>query len=318
MASAWNSYGLLLSPEEAEEGRQVLLRRYPGLAAGMDRSYEQSNKQGYIKVGKLGRVIEAVWEAPTKPDGSYNYHRDVETDELFDLIDDGEEFLAHSLAWQTELKRTLCCNGPIQGVCADIAMQALIYVDEALRVAGIDGGVVLFIHDELVVECPAADAEYVADIVTRAMTRAFAETFPDAPLNGLVETKVSTAWGPRDARDASVETATGDSGGADLPAGGVPHPEEGEDVVASETIGGRARGRRHGTGRRVDVPAADSGLSTAEAEKQAELDQWKAELSPTLLARTCDRCGRSPCMVFGETTTFCTLACWQASFARAG
>jgi hypothetical protein len=275
-------------------------------------------------------VIEAVWEAPTKPDGSHNYHRDVETDELFDLIDDGEEFLAHSLPWQPELKRTLCCNGPIQGVCADIAMQALIYVDEALRAANIDGGVVLFVHDEIVVECPESDAEYVSDIVTRAMTRAFAETFPDAPLNGLVETKISTAWGPLDERDTVAEPVAGDAGGADLPAGGVPRPEDGGDVVAHKTIRRQADRRCPGTSGRPDVPAAgglmdksfdynaDHSGKPDTLEKQAELDQWKAELSATLLARTCDRCGKSPCMVFGETTSFCTLECWQASFVRAG
>jgi hypothetical protein len=214
-------------------------------------------------------------------------------------------------------------------------MQALIYVDEAMRAAGIDGGVVLFIHDEIVVECLEADAEYVEDIITRAMTRAFSETFPDAPLNGLVETRVATAWGPRDERDTIVEDAgtgpvAGDAGGTDLPARGVSRPEDGGDAAPPEAVRRRAGRRRAGAGGLVDVPPtgnltdenfeydADESGKPDRPEKQAELDQWKAELSAALLARTCDRCGRSPCMVFGEHTTFCTLECWEASGVRAG
>ncbi len=72
MASAWNSYGLLLTGDEAEAARQAFLGRYPDLAAWMDHNYTQSNEQGFIAVGKLGRVIEAAWESPKLPDGSYN------------------------------------------------------------------------------------------------------------------------------------------------------------------------------------------------------------------------------------------------------
>jgi DNA polymerase-1 len=313
MASAWGGYGVLLPEDKAETDRRAFLARYPDLARWMDRSHEQSNEQGHIAIGRLGRVIEAAWEAPKLPDGSYNYHCDEDTDDLFDLHDDGETELARPLPWKTELKRTLCCNAPIQGACADAAMRALIGVDAALRAAKIDGGVVLFVHDELVIEAPEADADYVKDIVTRAMTRAFSETFPEAPLNGLVETRVATAWGPRDERDTVVEPVAGDAGGADLPAGGIPRPEDGGEVVAPETVRRRTRGRRPGTGRPVDVPAPGSDLKDAEAEKQAALEKWQAELSATLLARVCDRCGSSPCMVFGETATFCTLECWQAS-----
>jgi DNA polymerase I-like protein with 3'-5' exonuclease and polymerase domains len=197
-ASAWNSYGILLTEDEAETARQAFLGRYPDLAEGMDRSYTQSNEQGFITIGKLGRLIEASWESPKLPDGSYNYGRGDYSDEIFDLTDEGEEWVAYPPPWRNQLKRTLCCNAPIQGACADAAMRALILVDAALSAAGIDGGLVLFVHDEIVVEVPEADAERARTIVVDAMTRAFAETFPDAPLNGLVETKVSTAWGPRE------------------------------------------------------------------------------------------------------------------------
>jgi DNA polymerase-1 len=305
MASAWSGYGILLTGDEAEASRRAFLGRYPDLAAWMAHSYALSNEQGFITIGNLGRVIEASWESPKLSDGSYNYGRGDDSDELFDPIDEGEEWVARP-PWRTHLKRTLCCNAPIQGACADAAMRALILVDAALSAAGIDGGPVLFVHDEIVVEVPEADAERARTIVVDAMTRAFAETFPDAPLNGLVETKVSTAWGPREEHGAAAEAADGDAGGTDLPARGVSYPPDGGDTAAP------ADQRDLGPRERVDVPAADTGLSDQDGNEEV---QRKPEPSAAFLARTCDRCGASPCTVFGETTTFCTLQCWQASFA---
>jgi hypothetical protein len=185
-------------------------------------------------------------------------------------------------------------------------------VDAALREAGIDGGLVLFVHDEIVVEVPEADAERSRVLVVEVMIRAFAETFPNAPLNGLVETKVSKAWGPREEHDAAVEPIDGDTGGPDLPAGGVPCPADGEDTAASADQRGRPDGRGLSPCERVDVPAADADLNNQYGDEEV---QGKSEPSAAFLARTCERCGASPCTVFGETTTFCTLQCWQASYA---
>jgi DNA polymerase I-like protein with 3'-5' exonuclease and polymerase domains len=53
---------------------------------------------------------------------------------------------------------------------------------------------VLFVHDEIVLEVPEADAERAGALLVDTMTRAFATMFPDAPLTGLVELKIQTAW----------------------------------------------------------------------------------------------------------------------------
>ena len=312
MASAWNSYGLLLTGDEAEAARQAFLGRYPGLAVWMDRSYSQSNEQGYIAVGKLGRAIEAVWESPKPPDGSCNWHRDDDFDELFDPIDDGEEWLARPLPWRSTLKRTQCCNAPVQGACADAAMRALILVDAALFEAGIDGGPVIFNHDEIVLEVPEVDAERARTILVESMTCAFADTFPDAPLNGLVETKITTAWGPRESHDA--EAVEGNASRPDLSSKGVPCPADGGETAVSADQQRRAAGRGFSPRERVVVPAATIGLIDEGPEERGEPGKSEPELA-SLLARACDRCGASPCKVFGATTSFCTLQCWLASHA---
>jgi DNA polymerase I len=51
VASAWASYGLVLSEDKAAADRQAFLSRYPDLAAGMDRSFVQSNQLGGISIG---------------------------------------------------------------------------------------------------------------------------------------------------------------------------------------------------------------------------------------------------------------------------
>ena len=61
--------------------------------------------------------------------------------------------------------------------------------------AGIKGGPVAWLHDELVIEVREDQAERAAEILKQAMVDGFAETFPGAPLNGLVDPHIGTNWG---------------------------------------------------------------------------------------------------------------------------
>ena len=60
-------------------------------------------------------------------------------------------------------------NAPIQGTAADIIKLAMIRVDEALRREGLQGKLVLQVHDELIVECPEAEQEAVKALLEREM-----------------------------------------------------------------------------------------------------------------------------------------------------
>jgi hypothetical protein len=202
VATAWNNYGIELSLAEAEAARQTSLRRYSTYADWMRLNYAQSTQRGMIKIGRLGRVIEAAWEAKkigTRSGGNWW------GDDAGDMDEDwGEEYgeqygggwtNGYSWADESSLRYTLCCNAPIQGACADAAMLALIKVDTALREAGIAGGPVLFVHDEIVLEVRKEDADAASRILTDCMTAAFAETFLGAPLEGVVTVKVGDSWG---------------------------------------------------------------------------------------------------------------------------
>ena len=63
--------------------------------------------------------------------------------------------------------------------------------------ADIDGGPVAWLHDEIVLEVRADQAEQAAEILKQAMIDGFIETFPGAPINGLVEPHVATSWDAR-------------------------------------------------------------------------------------------------------------------------
>jgi DNA polymerase-1 len=198
VATAWNNYGVDLSLAEAEAARQAFLCRYATYANWMRVNYVQATQRGLIEIGRLGRVIEAAWEAKATSNGA-RHRRTPEIDEGDEDWDDGNESangFASSYGWaQDLLKYTLCCNAPIQGACADASMLALLKVDAALRAAGIEGGPILFVHDEIVLEVRKEDAEEARRILTDCMVAGFAETFPDAPLNGVVSTGIGDNWG---------------------------------------------------------------------------------------------------------------------------
>jgi DNA polymerase-1 len=196
VATAWNNYGVDLSLVEAEGARQAFLRRYSAYANWMRVNYAQSTQRGIIVSGRLGRVIEAAWEAKsTRTRRSFLQWDDEDSEANGDDLADDSFFYGNGGWAQDALKYTLCCNAPIQGACADASMLALIKVDAALREARIEGGPVLFIHDEIAIETRQEDAEAARRILTDAMVSAFAETFPDAPLNGVVSVRTGDSWG---------------------------------------------------------------------------------------------------------------------------
>ena len=73
-------------------------------------------------------------------------------------------------------------------------MLALAAIDRQLFEYSIKGGPVAWVHDEIVLEVPVGDADRAADLLEEGMVRAFARTFPGAPLNGLVAVRVGGTW----------------------------------------------------------------------------------------------------------------------------
>ena len=163
---AWDNYDLVLTRSEAQRQLDTFERQFRQLSEWRRRHAELCRGRRSIRIGAeaakgIGRVYEFSWNSdPAKRQFDYPQ----------------------------------ACNLPIQGACADAAMLALTMVDARLRLAGIAGGPVLVVHDEIVVEVPEADAPEAARLLQQAMTEAFAVTFPGAPLNQLVKVGTGCTW----------------------------------------------------------------------------------------------------------------------------
>ena len=152
-----------MSEREARDWIQVFQHKYPTLVRWQRAHADRCEERRLIVIGRdaaegRGRLYPRIWMA------------------------EGESFYTRS------------CNLPIQGACADAAMLALAAIDRMLFEEGIEGGPVAWVHDEILLEVAEEAAERASVLLVKAMTEAFAETFPGAPLNKLVDAKILTNW----------------------------------------------------------------------------------------------------------------------------
>ena len=80
-------------------------------------------------------------------------------------------------------------NAPIQGTAADVIKLAMIRVRDRLKADGLEGKLVLQVHDELIVECPEGEAEAVCALVQEEM-----EAVADLAVKLVAETHAGRSW----------------------------------------------------------------------------------------------------------------------------
>ena len=81
-------------------------------------------------------------------------------------------------------------NAPCQGTGADILKAAMVVLRPVLLRTGSD--LVLAVHDELVVECPADRAEEVRDAVRHALVQAGSDLLQPVPV--AAEAVIGATW----------------------------------------------------------------------------------------------------------------------------
>ena len=69
-------------------------------------------------------------------------------------------------------------NMPIQGTAADIMKLAMVHVHRRLQDEGLQAKLILQVHDELIVECPEAEAEHVCMILKEEMEQVASLSVP--------------------------------------------------------------------------------------------------------------------------------------------
>jgi DNA polymerase I-like protein with 3'-5' exonuclease and polymerase domains len=154
---AFDSFGVIMTPLEAQQQLDRLALAYPKLHRWKHTHYQLCRRRGFIEIG-CGRVVKAEWEAGKR------------------------------------LWFALCCNLPIQGICADAMMRAIQLANKRLREARLEAFLVATVHDELLIEARESDADASAEILHGAMTDAFTMTFPGFPTTKLIEVKTGHSW----------------------------------------------------------------------------------------------------------------------------
>ena len=67
---------------------------------------------------------------------------------------------------------------PVQGTAADVMKLAMVAVHKRLKAENLQARLVLQVHDELIVECPEAEAEQVAKLLEEEMEHVVSLSVP--------------------------------------------------------------------------------------------------------------------------------------------
>lgn len=80
-------------------------------------------------------------------------------------------------------------NSPIQGTAADLIKLAMVKTDRRLRREGLESRLILQVHDELIIEAPQKEADYVAELLKEEM-----EKVADMKVKLSVDVGIGKTW----------------------------------------------------------------------------------------------------------------------------
>jgi DNA polymerase I len=157
--NAFADYDIDMSEQQAQRALDSYGQKYCVLDEWRRRQVSTCLPRGRIDIG-CGRVLRAAWEI------EQNGH----------------------------LTKNQCYNIPVQGICADLLLRAMILVRERLAEFNLDAVMVNCSHDEILVEASEKGAEQARRILEECMIEAFVATFPGAPLRGVATAAIGTTW----------------------------------------------------------------------------------------------------------------------------
>ena len=151
------SQDLGVTVAEAKAYMDAYFHRFPGVKAYMDQVVERARADGFVETPMHRR--RALPEIKSSNHNMRSF---------------GER---------------VALNMPIQGTAADIIKLAMIRVEHRLAQEGLQAQLVLQVHDELIVECPQAEADTVARLLTQEM-----EGVAQLAVPLTAEAKVGQTW----------------------------------------------------------------------------------------------------------------------------
>jgi DNA polymerase-1 len=152
---------LSIPREEAGAYINTYFERFPGIREYMDKTKALVREQGYV---------------------STIFGRRVNIPDIRGLTPAHRQFAERA-----------AINAPIQGAAADIIRRAMIRMPGALKDAGLSARMLLQVHDELVFEAPAAEADAVCALASRVMKHA-AEPAVALTVPLEVEARAAANW----------------------------------------------------------------------------------------------------------------------------
>jgi len=130
---------LKITRQKAQSFIDAYFERFPGIRAYMRRTVEFAKKHGYVET-PFGRRVHAPEIKASGPRQRFQERASI--------------------------------NAPIQGGAADIIRRAMVRIPSALTAAGLQGRMILQIHDELLFEAPEDEADEIVRLAGGIMERA--------------------------------------------------------------------------------------------------------------------------------------------------
>lgn len=148
-------------------------------------------------IGVFQNEAKAYMEAYLE---KYHGVREYMTDIVVKAKEDGYvETMYHRRRYLPELKSSnfnlrsfgerVALNMPIQGTAADIIKIAMINVSRRLKAEGLTSRLILQVHDELIAECPEAEAQRARQILTEEMENVASLSIPL-----IAEAHIGRSW----------------------------------------------------------------------------------------------------------------------------
>jgi DNA polymerase I len=147
--------------DEAGAYIKTYFERFPGIRAYMDKMRAQVRARGYVTT-LFGRKVNIP------------------------------SIRAKSVGERSFAERA-AINAPIQGTAADVIRRAMIRMPAALKAEGLKARMLLQVHDELVFEAPAEEAEALCAVAKRVMEHA-AEPVVSLSVPLVVDARYATNW----------------------------------------------------------------------------------------------------------------------------
>ena len=158
-----SAFGLTRSTEltlaESQDFVEAYFQKFPGVKQYLDGIRKLAAEQGYVETLLGRRRYFPMLKNPTNVNLKLREEREA-------------------------------INAPIQGTAADVMKIAMLKIPAALQEAGLNGKMLLQVHDEIVFECPKIELETTVQVVRKTMEAAYPLSIPL-----LTEARWGLNWG---------------------------------------------------------------------------------------------------------------------------